>query len=194
MTKTSYITAYTFADVPASHPDWPYIEEIYAHRVTAGCDTAPMLFCPDMTISRDQIAVFIDRALGWPPANPVQGLFTDMALDYWGTPFAETLYEQGVTAGCNADPLEYCPSSQLTKAEIVTLIRKANRWPLVPVQHLFADVPVDHWSEPFVETFYARNPDSACGVDQASGRLLFCPFSYVTRAYMAELLTKAFGF
>ena len=194
LTKTSYITAYTFADVPATHPDWLYIEKIYARGVTAGCNTAPLLYCPDVTISRDQIAVFIDRALSWAPANPVQGLFADMEPTYWGTPFAETLYQQGVTAGCSANPLKFCPAFQLSKAEIVTMIRSANKWPLVPVQGLFADVPAGHWSEPFIETFYARNPDSACGVDQASGKLLFCPFSQVTRAYMAELLAKSFAF
>ena len=123
-------------------------------------------------------------------------LFTDLANDYWATPFAETLRAHGVTAGCQAagQPLRYCPLYVLSKAEIATMIRAASGWaPVNPPQYIFADAGPGDWFTPHVEAFYAHTPGSQCGVDPASGKLLFCPLSQVTRAYMAELLASAFG-
>ena len=196
--KPGYISVpvyrgYTFDDVNIQHPQWQYIEAIYARGITAGCGSDPPRFCPGGQVSRDQIAVFLDRAMGWPPANPVQGIMADMAIDYWATPFAETLYFHGVTAGCGASPLRYCPGSLLTKAEIVTMIVRANDWaPANPPQHIFADL-AGHWAEPFAETFHAHSPGMECGADPVSGKLMFCPGALVSRASMAEMLVKAFG-
>ena len=72
----------TFADVPPTHPAWLAIEKVKAARVTAGCSTNPPMFCPDGLVKREEMAVFIDRALGWPPASPVQVVFTDLATAY----------------------------------------------------------------------------------------------------------------
>ena len=95
ITRTNYVQPSTFADVPPTHPAWLAIEKVKAAGVTAGCSTNPPMFCPDGLVKREEIAVFIDRALGWPPASPVQGVFTDLATAYWATPFAETLRARG---------------------------------------------------------------------------------------------------
>ena len=168
---------------------------MYAHGVTAGCSPSPMLYCPSGTVKREEIAVFLDRALGWPPATEDLNTFSDLAPSYWATPFAVTLYKHGLTAGCQAqgEPLKYCPLKQLSKAEIVTMIVRGAGWTLVTPVGLFADVPVGVWSAPFAETFYANSPGTSCGTDPASGKPLFCPDSLVSRGYMAELLVKSFG-
>jgi M6 family metalloprotease-like protein len=197
-TKPGYISipsfrGYTFDDVTTTHPKWRYVESIYAKGVTAGCGVDPPRFCPDGQISRDQIAVFISRAMGWPPANPPLGIMADMAIGYWATPFAETLYGRGVTAGCGTNPLRYCPGNLLTRAEIATMIVRANGWvPVNEPQHLFADL-AGHWAEPFAEAFYAHSPGTECGNDPGTGKLLFCPGALVSRADMAEMLVRAFG-
>jgi hypothetical protein len=58
----------TFNDVPASDPAFQYIEALVASGVTAGCSTAPPKYCPDATLTRRQMAVFLAKALGlhWP--------------------------------------------------------------------------------------------------------------------------------
>ena len=185
---------FSFDDVLPSHPNWLAIERVKAAGLTAGCSADPPMFCPDGLVKREEVAVFIDRALGWPPAPVGVNVFGDLANDYWATPFAETLRAHGVTAGCSQSPPMYCPQDVLSKAEIATMIRAASGWaPVDPPQHLFADVPVGHWAEPHVEAFYAHTPGSDCGSDPVSGKLLFCPFDPVKRSYMAELLAGAFG-
>jgi len=56
----------TFNDVPASDPAYQYVEALVASGVTAGCGGGN--YCPDATLTRRQMAVFLAKALGlqWP--------------------------------------------------------------------------------------------------------------------------------
>ena len=63
----------TFADVPASHPFYGYIERLAdpaswsGGAVTSGCDTGPpRLYCPASNNTRAQMAVFLLRAFELP--------------------------------------------------------------------------------------------------------------------------------
>lgn len=60
----------TFSDVPTSHPFFQYIEALAASGITAGCTAPPNPnYCPDSSLTRGQMAVFLARALGlhWSP-------------------------------------------------------------------------------------------------------------------------------
>lgn len=52
----------TFADVPVGHPQRPFIEALYRTGITAGCGGNN--FCPDLPLTRGQMAVFLAVALG----------------------------------------------------------------------------------------------------------------------------------
>ena len=54
----------TFNDVPTTHPFFQFIEALYASGITAGCQASPPLYCPDATLTRGQMAVFLAKALG----------------------------------------------------------------------------------------------------------------------------------
>lgn len=56
----------TFGDVPATDLAFPFIEALAASGITAGC--AGGNYCPDATLTRRQMAVFLSKALGlhWP--------------------------------------------------------------------------------------------------------------------------------
>jgi len=55
-----------FADVPPSNPQFQFIEALYASGITAGCGSGN--FCPNASLTRGQMAVFLSKALGlqWP--------------------------------------------------------------------------------------------------------------------------------
>ena len=57
-----------FNDVPTSHPFFQFIEALYHLGITAGCQGAPPLYCPDAPLTRGQMAVFLAKGLGlqWP--------------------------------------------------------------------------------------------------------------------------------
>jgi len=52
----------TFADVPSDDGAWPQVEALAASGITAGCGGGA--FCPDATLTRRQMAVFLAKALG----------------------------------------------------------------------------------------------------------------------------------
>ncbi len=123
----------TFADVPSPHPFWRYIEAFYKAGITSGCSQTPKLFCPDNPVTRGEMAVFIERALGNFAPNPSPtGMFAD--VPYPGmeafTPFIEQFYDDGITAGCLQNPLRYCPQNLVTRGEMAVFIVRAFDIPL----------------------------------------------------------------
>jgi len=60
----------TFSDVPASDPAFPYVEALSASGITAGCAFGE--YCPDATLTRRHMAVFLAKALGlhWTESAP----------------------------------------------------------------------------------------------------------------------------
>jgi hypothetical protein len=52
----------TFPDVPTSDPGFQYVEALVASGITAGCGGGN--YCPDNSLTRRQMAVFLSKALG----------------------------------------------------------------------------------------------------------------------------------
>ncbi|MFY9550904.1 MAG: S-layer homology domain-containing protein [Thermoanaerobaculia bacterium] len=52
----------TFNDVPTGDPGFQYIEALAASGITAGCGGGN--YCPDSSVTRRQMAVFLAKALG----------------------------------------------------------------------------------------------------------------------------------
>jgi hypothetical protein len=57
----------SFSDVPTSDIGFQYIEALKASGITGGCGNGTT-FCPDATLTRRQMAIFLSKALGlhWP--------------------------------------------------------------------------------------------------------------------------------
>jgi hypothetical protein len=66
------------------------------------------------------MAVFLlvaEHVTGYvPPA--CAGIFTDVACPGSFTNFIEQLYNEGITGGCNINPLMYCPGNSVTRAQM----------------------------------------------------------------------------
>jgi hypothetical protein len=54
--------AQRYVDVPPSHPFYNFIDRLAALGITQGCSSAPPMFCPDGTMTRGMVAVFLVRA------------------------------------------------------------------------------------------------------------------------------------
>jgi hypothetical protein len=59
-------TQQTFDDVPLSHPLAGFIYQLAAEGITGGCATNPARFCPNDTVTRGQMAVFLVRTFNLP--------------------------------------------------------------------------------------------------------------------------------
>jgi len=182
----------TFSDVPPTHWAWQYVETLSANGITTGC--APGLYCPLNNVLRAEMAVFLTRAShgsAFAPALPT-GLFADVGAAYWAAPQIEQLYHDGITTGCAANPLRFCPAELLARAEMaVFLVRARHGASFTPpaATGIFADAPADYWAAPWIEQLYHDGITTGC----ASNPLRFCPTDNVSRDQMAAFLVRTFG-
>jgi len=124
-------TGTVFTDVPLSNPFGSWIEALFLLGVTGGCSggppPAPTQFCPDATVNRQQMAVFLLKAFEGssyvPPA--ATGIFQDLPPGNPFAPWAEELYARGVTGGCVPAPLQYCPTNPTNRQQMAAFLVKA---------------------------------------------------------------------
>ena len=90
-------------------------------RVTDGA------FNPQGSVTRADMAEMLVAAFDHLSASPeFQDLFSDVA----GIPYAtiqamEGIYDAGVTTGCGTNPLRYCPTKEVTRAQMASFLVRA---------------------------------------------------------------------
>jgi hypothetical protein len=186
------VATQTFEDVPPTHPFWRFIEGFYAAGITSGCSTSPLRYCPDQPVTRGQMAVFIEKALGnTAPAPSPSDMFTDVSAGNPFKPFIEQFYNSGITSGCSTSPLKYCPDQPVTRGQMAVFLEKAlgNNAPAPSPSGMFTDVSAGDPFKPFIEQFYNDGITSGC----STSPLQYCPTQAVTRGQMAVFISKAFG-
>ena len=57
-----------FADIPSTHPHAVWIERLYQYGISLGCSTSPRNYCPNASVTRAQMAMFLTRAFSLAPA------------------------------------------------------------------------------------------------------------------------------
>ena len=187
--KTVVADTQLFDDVPVTGKEWmePWVEAFYYDGITTGCGVNPLIYCPDNSVTRASMAVFILRAKHGadyvPPA--ATHTFSDMPVagKEWMEAWVDQLYAEGITSGCGVSPLTFCPENPVTWAAMaVFMLRALNGSSYTPpaATHNFSDVPVvgKGWMEPWVDEFYSW------GITTGLRRspLIYCPEDSVTRA------------
>ena len=181
-----------FVDVPACHALHSFITSLVSAGVTGGCAVNPARYCPDSSVTRAQMALFLLRAKGGPSYLPpacTNATFSDVPCS---NPFAAWIYElvaRGITTGCGGG--RYCPNDPVTRAQMAVFLLLTYEPPgYVPpacTTATFSDVPC---SDPFARWIYelvARGITAGCG---GGG---YCPASAVTRGQMAVFLVRTFS-
>ena len=115
------VSATRFADVEADSFFAPFIERMAELGVTAGCGDGTR-FCPDASVTRAQMAVFLTRAFSLGP-GPDPG-FTDVPADAWYFDQMTALAASGITKGCG-DGTRFCPERDTTRAQMATFLYRA---------------------------------------------------------------------
>jgi hypothetical protein len=115
-------TVARFGDVPCSSPLAPWVNELVARGVTAGCGGGN--YCPDSPVTRAQMAVFLLATKEGPGYSPdpscLSAPFNDMPCF---SPFAiwvRELVTRGVTAGCGGGA--FCPADVVNRAQMSIFI------------------------------------------------------------------------
>jgi hypothetical protein len=112
-----------FADVPAGHGFFKWIQKLRELGVTAGC--APDRYCPDDAVTRGQMAAFVVRASllitsADSFAFPAAPSFLDVPQGNGFFSYIQKLKETGVTLGCAVN--QYCPNDPVTRGQMSAFI------------------------------------------------------------------------
>ena len=94
-----------------------FIEDFAARGITGGCGGNN--FCPNAPVTRAEMAVFIEAALG---NNPVQctNQFADVPLNNIFCGYIEKLADDGISGGCTAQ--NFCPNNPVTRAQMAVFL------------------------------------------------------------------------
>ena len=110
-----------FDDVDAGSFYAPFIERMAERGITTGCGDGSG-FCPDATVTRAQMAVFLSRA--YRLADAADPEFADVAADAWYATDVAKLAASGITQGCG-DGTVFCPEQDTTRGEMATFLYRA---------------------------------------------------------------------
>ena len=119
-------TGTVFSDVSIATPFAGFIEKLSADGITSGCTAgSPPAFCPTANVNRAAMAKFLLKAkcgASYTPNTPPSSPFTDVPVGDPFLPWINKLYALGITTGCVASPLQYCPNNAVTRAQMATFI------------------------------------------------------------------------
>ena len=115
------VSATRFDDVDGASFYAPFIVRMAELGVTQGCGDGSG-FCPDRTVDRAQMAVFLSRAYSLTD-GPDPG-FSDVADEAWYAADVARLAASGITRGCG-DGTRFCPDRDTTRGQMATFLHRA---------------------------------------------------------------------
>jgi len=126
-----------FDDVLPGSFNANYIQGLVEDGITAGCSDDPPLYCPDVPVTRAQMAVFIwkgEHGVEPPPPCSPPGTFADVPCpNGFAVDYVQGIFSEGITAGCDVGPPAlFCPDASITSAELAVFLVKAFQIPYLP--------------------------------------------------------------
>ena len=149
---------------------------LFESGITSGC--SPTLFCPTGSVTRGQMAAFLDRALKLPPTT------TDFFTDDDGTMFEASINRLAaaeITTGCT--PTTFCPTATVRRDEMASFLTRAFDLPSTTTDFFTDDTGNIHEIN--------INRLAASGITTGCSATTFCPSSQVSRGQMAAFLHRA---
>jgi hypothetical protein len=115
-----------FSDVSAATPFAGMIEQLKVDGITDGCAAgSPPAFCPLAPVNRAAMTKFLLKAkcgASYTPAMPPSSPFADVPSGDPFLPWINKAFTLGITAGCVASPLQFCPGSSVTREQMAIFI------------------------------------------------------------------------
>lgn len=164
---------YPFTDVDGFENE---IAWLYREGITGGCTATR--FCPTNSVTRGQMAAFLDRALGLAPTA------TDFFDDDDGTSFEgniNRLAAAGITGGCATR--RFCPDANVTREQMASFLARAFALPGASADYFGDDDASIHEGD--INRLAESGITGGCAADR------YCPRSNVNREQMAAFLYRA---
>jgi sugar lactone lactonase YvrE len=123
-----------FTDVPVNAFGFKWIQKMKELNITAGCGNNN--YCPDDSVTRGQMAIFVIRARLGAPADasftyPSSPYFTDVNAGHPFFKWIQRMKLDQITAGCG-DGSTYCPDAPVTRGQMAIFIMRGAFNQLLP--------------------------------------------------------------
>ena len=197
MLQEGSVAVHTFSDVPGSFWAWRQVEATAANGVVTGFGDGT--YQPTWTVTRDQMAVYIARALAGGdanvPAGPATATFSDVAVGTWAFDYVEYCADpvQDIVGGYEDGT--YGPGIVVSRGQMAVFIGRAIAGGesffdtyVPPTTARFPDVATDSMWYPYVEYIAAE------GVAGGYMDGLYHPEYSCTRDQMAVYVSRAFDY
>jgi hypothetical protein len=192
----SFPTAGTFSDVPVTQWAWHEIEACCRSGIVTGYGDGS--YRPEVVVTRDQMAVYVARALAGGdesvPDFTGDPSFLDVTAMHWALDYVEYAVANGVVYGY--DGQHYRPENEVTRDQMAVYMARSLLAPLgdlglidyVPADpRNFPDVASDFWAYTHIE-YCVEN-----GVVAGYADGFYRPTTIVTRDQLAVYVARAFG-
>jgi uncharacterized repeat protein (TIGR01451 family) len=163
------------------------------YGITAGCGDND--YCPEMDVTRDQMAVFLVRAVygGDNFTSSPTPYFTDVEPSTFGFKWIQKLYELGITKGCTATT--YCPTDTVTRDHLALFVIRL-RYGLslagvMPPRFSYTAIPFFTDVPPTDTAFASVQRMKQDGITNGCAPGSYCPGAPVIRGDMAIFVLRA---
>jgi hypothetical protein len=166
----------SFSDIGSS-PFRAEIEWLVSEEIAAGCSATK--YCPGWTVTREQMASFLKRAMNLPAAE------RDHFADDDGSMHEDDinrLTDAGVTGGCGGN--RYCPNAYVNRGQMASFLARALDLPETVSDFFWDDNGTMHEDD--------INRLAAAGIVDGCGSGKFCPGWGVSREQMAAFIERSF--
>lgn len=180
--KIAILPRLPFEDVPPTSYYAGAVDWATENGITTGDGNGT--FSPGKKCTRAQIVTMLWRAAGSPEAEG-ENCFADVPETAYYAPAVAWAYENGITKGAGDGSFD--PNAPCTRAQIVTMLWRANGSPEEETNNRFLDVRKGAWYAPAVH-WAAWN-----GVTTGTGWGEFSPNVICTRAQVVTMLWKNGG-
>jgi hypothetical protein len=126
-----YSTTPYFTDVTPTDFGFAWIQRMYELGITSGC--GPQLFCPNGTVTRAEMAIFIIRMRYGAYTTfdyPSTAYFTDVPPSAFGFEWIQRMREDNITSGCTATT--YCPDDPVIRGDMAIFLMRGAFNELLP--------------------------------------------------------------
>lgn len=154
------------------------IEWLAQSGITKGC--SPIQYCPLDTVTRGQMAAFLQRAIGLPNGTG-DSYSDDNSSIFEGA--IQAMAEAGIAEPCASG--RYCPDAPMTREMMAVFLTRALDLPASSTDRF-----VDDNSSTFEAEIQAL---AKSGITVGCSDTHYCPKDSVTREQMATFLMRAFG-
>jgi PKD repeat protein len=195
-TKIRYI-AVGFPDAGPSHWAFRPIIACFSAGIVAGYLDGN--YHPEIPVSRDQMAVYVSRALAGGdehvPSGPATAHFPDVPLDFWAFKYVEYAFANSIVTGYPDG--WYHPADVVDRGQMAVFIARAIVTPTgdeglegytPPDTPTFPDVPTGFWAYQYIE--YIADPERGVTGGYPDGR--YHPEYPCSRDQMAVYVQRAF--